>query len=237
MKGNVMRKILLSSIVVVLLLTTIGCAAQDDSEPVVIAETPVVVEEEKEPEPEMLHFGDGPLELAATNATGMTINRIQFSLPEADDFADDDALANVEIPDGEEFIFAPDFPLDEDGEIALVYDMRLSFSDGTVADLSDFLTEGISDLYFLFEDDVAFLEYHDDVIEETVSTKESELSRIAEAQRLEEERRAAEAAATSAPAPTPVPTPAPTTPAPTPAPAPAPAPAPDVCIEEPILRY
>jgi len=216
-------------------LAILGCSAQEKEE-VIVAPPPVEEVIELEPEPEILHVGNGPITFEAVNASDMTITQIQFKLPDAGEFEEDKALENLEIPPGEEFAFAPNFLTgDEDMEEVTSFDVLLTFDyDGSDLDLllGDFPVSDFSSLRFMFEDDVAFVEYHDDINSEIVSTKDNELARLADAAAAaEEERLAAEA-----PAPTPTPAPAPT-PTPAPAPTPTPAPAPDVCIEEPILRY
>jgi len=216
-----------------LTLAATGCS-QPEKEEVIVVPPPVKeVVEVAEPEPELMHIGDGPNAFEAVNATGMTITQIQFKLPDSEDFNEDEALSDIEIPDGEHFILSPNFLTgDEDMDEVNSFDVLLTFDyEDSELDIlvGYFPLDDFSDLRFMFEDDIAFVEYHDDTSSESVSTKENEVERLAAVAAAEEERLAAEAAAAA---------PAPRRNAPAPrAAAPARAPAPDICVEEPVLRY
>jgi len=203
-----MHLVTMSLLIVLLAAFTVGCAAEaayvedPDAGTAVTAEeydsSEDVVEEEVVEEAPLPIFGNGERTFTAVNSIDMTINRIQFKVPGSDEWAEDDALANVNIAFEEAFMLAPSFPLDESGNIAKVYDMRLVFMDGTEKVLANFPTSDFTGLEFVMEDEIAFLTFNHSRYHQAVSTKDIELARIAEeearieAERVAEEQRRAE---------------------------------------------
>jgi len=211
-EGKKMRLLLISLLMAVLAVGALGCTAEaaQIEEPMVeaaaVEEGDVTAELEAAPAEEIMlveedpipFFGNGERTFRATNSIDMTINRIQFMVPGSDDWAEDDALANITVVYGETFEFAPNLPLDDSGNIADTYDMRLVFMDGTEKVLAGFPTANFSGLEFTIDDDIAFFTFFDSHYHQSVSTKPIEQIRIAEeearieAERVAEEQRRAE---------------------------------------------
>jgi len=211
MKKKVMLGLCLAASFTVLSMA--GCKKEEAKE---VPETEPVVEEQAEEEEILKTIGaeaEGAFKVRLTNNTGKDIKGISIKIIEEEEFPEN-FLAENDIYTVEEaryLYYSPNQEAkteeaaegDEDERLLTPgYDIRLTFSDDTVAVLHSFPFEDIEEGELHLEEEVGFIKYTSVSTNETVETKEAELAikeqeRVAaeEAQKAAEEQAAAEQAA------------------------------------------
>jgi len=211
MKKKVMLGLCLAASFTVLSMA--GCKKEEAKE---VPETEPVVEEQAEEEEILKTIGaeaEGAFKVRLTNNTGKDIKGISIKIIEEEEFPEN-FLAENDIYTVEEaryLYYSPNQEAkteeaaegDEDERLLTPgYDIRLTFSDDTVAVLHSFPFEDIEEGELHLEEEVGFIKYTSVSTNETVETKEAELAikeqeRVAaeEAQKAAEEQAAAEKAA------------------------------------------
>lgn len=186
-----------------------GCSSTPVEEP-----AEVVEEVAEEAAVDYQVIGTGSTEVLVTNKTGADITGITIKNSASEEYPENMMAVGSKFAQEEtvQLLYTP-VPAEEqvtesteatsDKAINELYDIRLSYEDGSVIEIQDVALSGMHDIELCYSDEVGYLTYVDAETGEQVSTKETALAQKAEAEAAataaaEAEAAAAEEAATAA---------------------------------------